>query len=405
MNRRDFLGSLAVLPLGLALPRLALAGPADAGDRPHPAAARRRGPRRGRHLILVELKGGNDGLNTVIPYADPAYAAARPHLRIPADQVVRLDSHLGLHPALAPLMPAWKAGDLGIVLGVGYPDPNRSHFRSIDIWNTGSGSHRYLDAGWVDHALAHRPQPTRRIAEGIVVGHGGLGPLAGGDIRSLVLARPRQLIRQGGRLAAPTSVSTNPALAHILQVEAELRHAADGLRTRLESAPPVPEAAFPHGPFGRDLHTLARLILAGVEAPAFKVSLPGFDTHVSQLPRQARLLKLLADGLAAFRAVLVQAGRWDRVAMLTYSEFGRRVAENASGGTDHGTAAPHLLLGGRVRGGFHGKQPSLTRLDANGDLVHGVDYRAVYDTLAQRFWGLEPGAATGRRYPALALVR
>ena len=405
MNRRDFLGSLAVLPLAAALPRLALA----TGDAGHPGprarGAARRGPRRGRHLILVELKGGNDGLNTVIPYADPAYAAARPHLRIPADQVLRLDGHLGLHPSLAPLMPAWKAGDLGLVLGVGYPDPNRSHFRSIDIWNTGSGSHRYLDAGWVDHALARRPQPARRIAEGIVVGRGGLGPLSGGDIRSLVLARPQQLIRQGGRLAAPTEATDNPALAHILQVEGELRHAADGLRTLLAAAPPVPAEAFPRGPFGQGLHTLARLVLAGVEAPAFKVSLPGFDTHVSQLPRQARLLKVLAEGLAAFRAALVQAGRWDRVVMLTYSEFGRRVAENASGGTDHGTAAPHFLLGGRVRGGFHGTQPSLTRLDGNGDLIHGVDYRAVYDTLASHFWGLEPGAATGRRYQALALVR
>lgn len=392
MDRRTFLESLAIAPLLYAFPKLALAKAV-------------RGPRLGRHLVLVELKGGNDGLNTVVPYADPAYLKARPTLGLGKDEGVPLDGHLALHEALAPLVPAWKAKDLAIVLGVGYPDPNRSHFRSIDIWNTASGSHRYLDTGWVDHALTGAPRPSRRIAEGIVVGHGGLGPLAGGDIRSLVLARPEQIIRQGMRLKPETLATTNPALAHILSVEAEIHHAADGLKALLAKAPPVPAASFPRGPFGHALHVLARLVLAGVEAPAFKVSLPGFDTHVSQRPRQKRLFGILAQGLMAFRQVLRDGGRWDRVVMLTYSEFGRRVAENASGGTDHGTAAPHFVLGGRVRGGFHGRQPSLTALDFNGDLVHTVDYRAVYETLAHGFWGIDRGRVTGKRYPLLPLLR
>ena len=387
LTRRRFLTLSAAAPLAGTLPW-----------RPARAAA---APR---VLVLVELNGGNDGLNTVIPYADPAYAAARPNLAVARDRVLQLDEGLGLHPALEALMPLWQAQEMSIALGVGYQRPNRSHFRSIEIWNTASLPEETLQAGWLHRVLTEtgtdRRPPEALAAQGIVLG-GAAGPLAGSAVAPVVLRDPRQL-RQAARLLDGTAERTdNPALTHILATRADMHSAARKIEQHLENAPAL-DAAFPNTDLGRQLERAASLIAAGAPASLYKVQLSGFDTHAGQAARHAALLAELATALTAFRTAMIGAGAWRRVAVMTYAEFGRRAAENASGGSDHGTAAPHFLLGGRVAGGFLGAQPALDDLDS-GDLNPRLDFRALYAGLAQGWLGLPPAPNTLGRQPALPL--
>lgn len=383
ISRRRLLAAAAATPLLGALP---------------PALARAAAP--GRVLVLLELNGGNDGLNTVVPFADPAYARARPTLAIPRDRLLPLDERLGLHPALAPLMPLWHTREFAIALGLGYTRPNRSHFRSIEIWNSGFGAEEALREGWLHRVIAEAGAPPDFPAQGIVLG-GGEGPLAGSALSPLVLGDPRQL-REAASLPAGAADAANPALAHILAVRAHLQGAALEIERRLAAAPAL-QTAFPKTALGSQLQRAAALIAAGVPAAVLKLQHGGYDSHAQQAVRHAVLLAELAEGLAAFRAALIEAGAWRRTLVATYSEFGRRVAENASGGTDHGAAAPHFLLGGALRGGFLGTQPPLDDLE-NGDLKPNLDFRRLYATLAQDWLGLPPAPGALGRHRPLALL-
>ena len=384
MDRRDFLRLSALVPFA------GMAGLARAAASP---ATRRL-------LVLVELKGGNDGLNTVVPYADPRYAALRPRLAIAREQVVTLTEREGLHPALAPLRAAWDARELAIVRGVGYPDPNLSHFRSIEIWDTASASDKYLDEGWLARAFERSPCPEGFAADGVVVGGGGMGPLAGRKTRALALANPEQFVRNA-RLAHPEAVRTrNASLAHILRVENDIALSAE----RLRGARPA-SGDFPAGPFGKAVETAAQLAGHPAGVAVVRLSLGSFDTHANQQGVHANLLGQLAQGLVALRAALVAADRWDGTVIATYGEFGRRPRENESGGTDHGTASAHFVLGGAVKGGLHGAEPALDRLDGNGNLPHAVDFRAYYATFLDRWWGIDSREVLGGRFTALDLLR
>ncbi len=345
-----------------------------------------------RLLILIELKGGNDGLNTVIPYSDPAYARLRPRLVIPRDQVLALTENTGLHPALTPLLPLWRNGELALLQGLGYPEPNLSHFRSIEIWDTASDSQEYLEAGWLARAFHNAPPPASFAADAVVVGDPGLGPFSGSGVRAIALTDSERFLRQAGSITPPEIRTDNPALQHILKVENDIAQAASHL-----ALGDMPAADFPRGQFGDGLKTVARIIGGGSGAAAFKVSLSGFDTHSNQPGTHARLLGELAQGLAALRATLNDTGRWRDTLVMTYAEFGRRAQENASQGTDHGTANTHFVLGGRVKGGLFGKPPQLDRLE-NGNLVYGVDFRSLYATVLQDWWGLDAANALGRRF-------
>lgn len=388
MDRRHFLAMA-----GAAAPTMLLA-PWLMGEQPELEAATK--PRRA--LVLVELKGGNDGLNTVIPFADPAYARLRPRLAISGDKALKLNAQVGLHPSLDGLMASWAARELAIVQGVGYPAPNRSHFRSIEIWETATDSSTYSDEGWLATILkAHRPAAL--VADGLCIGDGDSGPLRG-DPHTLAVQNPEELVRATQRLIKPTKAqSANPALSHILQTQNELLQATASISKRLSAAAPL-RGTFPRSKLGRQLEIAARLIASDMPVLVYKVSHGSFDTHAGQLGRHANLLKQLDDALTAFRDALKGAGKWDDVLVMTYSEFGRRAAQNGSMGTDHGTAAPQFLLGGKVKGGLYGHHPSLTDL-AGGDLRHHVDFRQLYATISQRWWGMgNPFAGHG----ALPLV-
>jgi len=384
MNRRDFLSAAGAATLTAWLPASA-----------HAAAA-------GRYenlLILIELKGGNDGLNTIIPYADPLYQSLRPRIAIPRDQVLQLDAASGLHPALQPLLPLWEARELAVVQGVGYPAANLSHFRSIEIWDTASRSDQYLSEGWLARAFAEAPVPSAFAADGVVVGSNEMGPLAGVATRALALNNPGEFMRQA-RLAGNEGVARNGALSHILKVERDVKQAAANLGNNFSL-----RSEFPNHALGNALKTAAQVVASKAGVAAIKVSHNGYDTHGGQQGTQQRLLRELAEGIAALRTALQEIGRWDSTLIMTYCEFGRRPRENQSGGTDHGTANAHLLSGGRVRGGLYGAVPALDRLDGNGNLPFAVDFRDLYATTLDRWWGVSPAAVLNGRYNPVEFLR
>ena len=388
MNRRDFVKAGAA---GLAFGTLG--NQARAAFAAAPAGADYRNL-----LVLVELKGGNDGLNTVVPIDDPAYARLRPKLAIARDQAIPLSDRAALHPSLAPLLPLWERRELAILQGVGYPDPNLSHFRSIEIWETASRSDQLLAEGWLARAFARRPVPATFAADGVVIGGNDLGPLAGGGTRAIALASPEQFLRRA-RLAAPEGERRNAALAHILKTEADIVQAAAHLDGNYAYA-----TEFPSSPFGNAVKAAARVIANDAGVAVVHLSLGSFDTHANQAPVQARLLGDLAQGLAALASALRECDRWDRTLVVTYAEFGRRPKENLSGGTDHGTASVHFALGGRVAGGFLGPPPALDRV-GDGNLAHAIDFRSVYATVLERWWSADAAGVLGARFETLPLLR
>ena len=385
-----------------------------------------------RILILVELKGGNDGLNTVIPYADPLYAQLRPTLAIAPGDVLRLDGQTGLHPELKPLLALWEQDELAIVQGVGYPQPNLSHFRSIEIWETASGSGEYLGDGAdvpeseleaqeagatadleLAYTLADGLEYVRTgmkaglastatfTAEGVRIGSSDFGPLAGA--RAIALNNPEAFVEQA-RLASPRSAHGNPALQHLLRVEADVSQAAEGLRAERHPF----TTSFPQSAFGNGVRTAAQVIASqrgrgGV--PVLTLTLGSFDTHQNQLNLHATLLRQLAEGLFALRLALSELGVWDRTLVMTFSEFGRRPRQNQSNGTDHGTAAPHFITGGAVRGGLYGQAAELSRLDAAQNLAFTTDFRQLYAAIARDWWGVDPESVVRGRFEPLRFLR
>ena len=381
-RRRDFLKLAALAPLA-GMPALA-AEPDVAPPR---------------LLVLVELRGGNDGLNTVVPYDDPAYRELRPRIGIAREQVVALTDKTGLHPSLAPLRALWESRELAIAQGLGYPHPNLSHFRSIEIWDTGSASDQYLDEGWLARAFDAHPSPANFAADGVAVAGGSMGPLGGGNGRCIALADPAQFVRNARLARGEGGETRNAALAHILRVERDVLASAGKLQ-----AGHVFQTTFPAGPFGAAVHTAAQLAANDARVAAIRISLGSFDTHANQQGVHANLLRQLAEGLVALRAALIEAGRWKETVIATYGEFGRRPRENQSGGTDHGTASAHFVVGGAVKGGLYGASPALQRLDGEGNFAHAVDFRGYYATFLERWWGIDSKPVLGGSFDTLPFL-
>lgn len=362
MNRRDFLTASAATLAGMHLP----------------AKAINRQPTRLKTLILIELKGGNDGLNTLIPYSNPEYYKARPSIAIARDNVLQLDEKMGFHPALRPLMPLWSNNAVAMMMGVGYPNPNRSHFRSIDIWESASSSNEVLQTGWLNDVLPHYHADSSRILDGIILDQSP-GPLTGQALKTVNLKQKLSYFK-----AKQTQQShISPALQHVLDVQSLLDQSNHYLKKQLK--PLKGNSYFDKNPFAKSMALAAQIVSSRLDIPVIKTSIGSFDTHGAQLGTQQRLLSQFANAIANFEQTMSKEGLWNDVILMTYSEFGRRVAENGSRGTDHGTAAPHFLMGGSVKGGLHGIQPSLTDLD-HKDLKHHVDFRQIYSSLEQQWF-------------------
>ncbi|TCV85914.1 DUF1501 domain-containing protein [Sulfurirhabdus autotrophica] len=385
MQRRAFLKILGLIPLIPYSSNLAFAA-APAGNYRN-------------LLVLLELKGGNDGLNTVIPYSDSEYYSLRPRIAIPRDHVLQLDGVTGLHPSLQAMMPLWQGGEMAVIQGVGYPEPNLSHFRSIEIWETASSSKDYLPEGWLSRVFDAYPPPQSFAADGIVVGSQELGPMGGGNTRAVVLSNTEQFLRQSKEAGDMAGSVPNAALAHVLKVESDIRQAASNITVNFPF-----KTEFPKSQLSNALKTAAQVVAGNAGIAVVKVTHNGFDTHSNQIGTQARLLKEMAEGLVAFKSALTELNRWDSTLIMSYAEFGRRPKENASGGTDHGTANAHFMLGGRVKGGLYGTRPQLAQLEG-GNLSYGLDFRSLYATAIEKWWGGSASRILGGRFSSLDVLK
>ncbi len=385
-------------------------------------------------LVVIQLAGGNDGLNTLVPFADDDYQRARPKLGLKANQVLRLTDTAGLHPALAGFKALHDDGLFAAVQAVGYPNPNRSHFRSTDIWMTATDSDRFSNKGWLgryfDHACAGA-EPT----VGLCVGRQAPLAFAGQQPKGVALENPEAyryvdgdsaeagemsggetFYRQMNAAADPLrsdmtgdsigTVSGSAPVASPLdfleRTALDAQVSSDQIRTLSRKA--KNEAAYPTGRLATDLKLVARLIAGGLGTRVYYVSQGGYDTHTGQLPTHQRLLTELGGSLRAFMADLKALGQLDRVLVLTFSEFGRRVAENASGGTDHGAGAPLFLCGSRIKPGIHGAAPSLKPADLiNGDVRFATDFRSVYAGILEHWLKTSSEAVLGRKFAPLSV--
>ena len=403
VTRRSFLTQSSAVAWGVGLPavfqRAAWAAPKS--DRPGGEQT---------VLVVVQLSGGNDGLNTVIPFRDPVYQKSRPKLRQPASKVKKINADLALHPAMQGFADLLEKSHLAIVQGVGYPNPNRSHFSSMDIWHkaTRSPAQRY---GWLGRALPRLGSSSAAMYIG-----GGESPLAlfsaTGYAPSLTSLADYQMKIGGGNDAekkrrlitnfAAGKPARNNRILNLVRETARATYASSEQLRKVARSYETP-VVYPTTGLGTRLKLVAQLIDAGVPERIYYTALGGFDTHAAQAGTQTNLLKELSDAVAAFQKDITHHGHQKRVLVMTFSEFGRRVRENGSGGTDHGTASQMFLIGDKVKPGLIGKLPSLTDLD-QGDLKFHTDFRSVYATILKQWLKVNPRQVLGKTYPQLKLL-
>jgi uncharacterized protein (DUF1501 family) len=355
MQRRTFLKTLGTLPVVAYFSAVSAAQQAE--DQ--------------KLLILVQFGGGNDSLNMFVPYADQAYFEARGELAISAQEVMPLSANMGMNPVMSDLLNAWEEGDMAIVQGLGYPEPNRSHFRSIEIWQTASDADEFSERGWLNQLL---PESDFSL-QGVMIS--GSPAALSGETNQFSLTSTDD---DQSQVYIPQGQATSAAVQHILDQRHSYNNAVSLLNGAFEQDISLSNE-FADDDFSQDCKLVAELMAAGIRPHVIHLSLGSFDTHSNQRTPHDNLLSQLGNGLSALRAELQALGLWQQVSIASYSEFGRRVAVNASNGTDHGTAASHFVLGGDVNGGLYGLAPSLTELD-DGDLIFTEDFRDYYRTLA-----------------------
>jgi uncharacterized protein (DUF1501 family) len=402
MQRRRFLQSSALASTLLLVPNFL-----HALDRPETGLATmlRDAPGgQARRLIVVQLSGGNDGLNTVIPYRDDLYFKARPSLALKETEgILPLSNDLGLHPKMTGLKGLYDQGQLAVLNAVGYPNPDRSHFRSMDIWQTGSGSEQLLTTGWLGRyldsscALPYQALEVDDTLSLALKGQMRKGLAVKNPAKFHQLTQSRYLSRLSQEQPAATATSE---LDYLYKTLAETASSAEYLYDK--SKVHASTATYPNTELGRNLKTTAELIGSGVESRVYYLALSGFDTHVRQHEQQGRLLGELSDGLAALAADLQKSNEWENTLVMVFSEFGRRVTQNASNGTDHGTANNVFLLSGALRKpGLLNDPASLADLD-QGDLRYQVDFRSLYASILTDWLGADDKLVLGPGIERLA---
>lgn len=378
MKRRSFLQKSALASTSIFVPaflRAYQSGPLHSS-------------RSGKILVIVQLSGGNDGLNTVVPFRNDIYYQQRPSLAIGKNEVVKLSDQLGLNPVLSPLQSLYDDGLLSIINNVGYPNPDRSHFRSMDIWHTASESDEYLSTGWLGRYLDSSCEGCQAAHHALEIDDELSLALKGQNKKGFAMSNPNQLKRQTNNpllkhLAEQAQPDHEENVAYLYKILADTYSSADYLTEKAKTF--RSKASYPTTPFGRRLQQISELICADTDTRIYYVSLTGFDTHVNQKNQQERLLKQYAEGMKTFVQDLQQNNLLDDTLIMTFSEFGRRVKQNASRGTDHGTANNLFLMGGKLKHpGFYNEGPDLSSLD-NGDLIYKVDFRDIYATILNKW--------------------
>jgi uncharacterized protein (DUF1501 family) len=385
--------------------------------------------RDGNILVVLQLAGGNDGLNTVIPLGNDEYRKSRPTIGVPEASILRLDSQTGLHPSLSALAAAYQEGHVAVVQGVGYPNPNRSHFRSTEIWATGVESDRFSNTGWIgryfDNACAgydasvgiamasQIPQAmTATNPKGVLYQGSGGGKKKGktNDPRPVEMDGSTMMMEEDddngqaggsiGMLNGPGNLGKLSALDFLERTELDAKVSQEEITKATSKATNL--VSFPGTRLGQNFATVSRLIAGGMPTRIYYLSMGGFDTHSGQTGSHDRLLKEMGDAVAAFLGDLKAQGNLGRVSLMTFSEFGRRVKENASGGTDHGAAAPLFLAGGGIKAGLLGKMPSLDPKDLfQGDVKYNTDFRSVYATVLEQHMGVKSAGILRTQFPLL----
>jgi uncharacterized protein (DUF1501 family) len=386
-------------------------------------------------LVIVQMAGGNDGLNTVIPFANDHYRRARPRIGLAANKILKLNDEIGLHPNLTGFKELYDAGQLSVIQGVGYPNPNRSHFRSTEIWETACDSDRAEQYGWLGRYFDNTCSgcdPTVAVN----IGRQMPQAFAARHPKGVSLDSPQNYrFVSGDRAKAGEMSSTEESFRKLNQLDSEmLDNSGDTIgmlhgpvkqsgsaldfleRTALDAQVSSDEiraisnrienkATYPGNQLGNSLKLVAKLIGGALPTRIFYVSQGGYDTHTNQTNTQDRLLRELSDSLQAFVKDMKEQGNLSRVLVMTFSEFGRRVAENASGGTDHGAAAPMFMIGEKIKAGLLGHYPSLAPTDLfQGDLKYSVDFRSVYAAVLENWLQTKSQPVLGKKFTPLQIL-
>ncbi len=346
----------------------------------------------GKNLVIIQWSGGNDGLNTLVPFHNDLYYKNRPSLAIPKNKVLKLTDELGFNPMLAGMKDLYEEGLLTIINNVGYPNPIRSHFRSMDIWHTASDSNQYWQTGWLGRYLDqtkadYSPHKALEIDDALVLA------LKGKHKSGFAASNPAKLKKAANnnflqKVAHHHNHDHEENVAYLYKTLIETQSSADYLFNQAKNS--TRKGSYPSTSIGKDLATIANLIVKDTNTKIYYINMGGFDTHASQKNRQERLLKQYNDAIKIFVKDLQKNQKLDDTLIMTFSEFGRRVKQNASQGTDHGTANNVYFMGGKLKNpGIFNEAPNLSNLD-EGDLIYSVDFRRIYASVLKNWLGVDP---------------
>lgn len=396
MKRRNFIKSSAIASTALMMPAFLQ------GINLRPMDSRSQNKK----LVVIQFSGGNDGLNTIVPFNNDIYHRNRPTLGLSKKEVIRVTDDLGFNPALKPLQALFEQEQMSIINSVGYPNPDRSHFRSMDIWQTGSGSDEYWSTGWLGRYLDSNCV-TCETAHAAIEVNDGLSLAMKGEVRSgFAMSNSKQLKRVTenrflNKVAQQTHAQEDN-ISYLYKTLTDTQSSANYLyqQSKLHKS----KVNYPNTQFAKDLKQIAELLTADTETQVYYISLGGFDTHSAQKRTQTRLLTTYAEAVSAFMEDLKRNKMQEEVLVMTFSEFGRRVKQNASNGTDHGTANNVFLMGGSLKKtGFYNEAPNLSRLD-NNDLIYQVDFRNIYATILDRWLEADSSIILQKRFKQMGLI-
>jgi uncharacterized protein (DUF1501 family) len=357
-------------------------------------------------VVVIQFSGGNDGLNTVIPITNDIYYKERKTIGIAKDKALSLTSDVGLHPSLLAFKDLYDDGSLSIMNSVGYPNPDRSHFRSMDIWHSASASNEYVNTGWIGRYLDAQCKGCDKPTQALELDDMLSLALKGTENKGLAFKDPRRLYSSSKERffkdinAAHTK--TEETVDYLYKTMSETLSSADYIFQQSKLHPS--SQAYPNTSLGKDLKTISSLILSDINTKVYYVSLGSFDTHAGQEAQQKRLFNELNDAIKAFTTDMKSNGRFEDVLMMTFSEFGRRVSQNASNGTDHGTANNMFFIsGGLKQKGLLNAMPDLADLN-DGDLKHKIDFRNVYATVLNKWLGVDDKTILGNSFERMNFI-
>lgn len=397
MKRRNFLKNTGLASTSLFVPQFI-----NGFNAPISSASRS-----GKILVVLQLSGGNDGLNTVIPYGNDVYYQNRPTIGIQKSEVLKLNDELGLNPMMTDFRSLYEEGLVSIINSVGYPNPDRSHFRSMDIWHTASRSDEYLSSGWIGRYLDNQCAGCDNPLHAVEMDDTLSLAMKGTQFSGFAMSNPRQLKKQADNrflkaIANNTNQHQEENVAYLYKTLIDTQSSADYLFEKSKTH--KSKEQYPNSSFGKDLKQISELITADSATKIYYAGLGGFDTHAGQKGKQARLLKTYSESVTAFVKDLKSNGLLDDVLIMTFSEFGRRVKQNGSNGTDHGTANNVFLMGGNLKQtGFYNSAPDLLNLK-NGDLVYDIDFREIYATILDNWLEVDSTNTLRQRFKTLPII-